>query len=67
MPNSIVTKCEALHYIGKVFDPLGLLVPVLFYGKLFILWKFKLHWDQLLPANVTECWIHVTTVVWTVL
>ena len=63
MPSSIVTKREALHYIAKVFDPLGLLVPVTFYRKLFIqnLWKFKLHWDQLLPANVMDSWVHVTT------
>ena len=63
MPSNVVTKRDALHYIAKVFDPLGLLVPVTFYGKLFIqnLWKFKLHWDQLLPANVMESWVHVTT------
>ena len=63
IPNSAVTKREALHYIAKVFDPLGLLVPVTFYGKLFIqnLWKFKLHWDQPLPADVMESWVHVTT------
>ena len=62
IPNSAVTKREALHYIAKVFDLLGLLVPVTFYEKLFIqnLWKFKLHWDQPLPADVMESWVHVT-------
>ena len=49
-----VTKREALHYIAKAFDPLGLLVPVTFYGKVFIqnLWNFMLQWDQSLPANL---------------
>ena len=23
--------------------------------------EFKLHWDQLLPANAMESWVHVTT------
>ena len=58
-----VTKREALHYIAKVFDPLGLLVPVTFYGKVFIqnLWNFKLQWDQSLPANLMESWTYITT------
>ena len=58
-----VTKQEALHYIAKVFDPLGLPVPVTFYGKVFVqnLWNFKLQWDQLLPANLMESWTHITT------
>ena len=58
-----VTKREALHYIVKVFDPLGLLVPVTFYGKVFIqnLWNFKLQWDQSLPANLMESWTYITT------
>ena len=25
------------------------------------LWKFKLYWNHLLPANVMERWVHVTT------
>ena len=54
MSSSIVMKREALHHISKIFDPLGLLVPVTFYGRVFIqkLWTLKQSWDQPLPANL---------------
>ena len=51
--NGVVTKREALHHIAKIFDPLGLFVPVMFYGKVFVqkLWILKQPWDQPLPAG----------------
>ena len=40
------TKRKVLKVIGKIFDPLGLVTPVLFYGKVFIqeLWEEELTW-----------------------
>ena len=60
MSSSVVTKCEVLHHVSKIFDPLGLLLPVSFYGRVFIqkLWTLKQSWDQPLPA--VENWNHVT-------
>ena len=59
--NGVVTKREALHYVAKVFDPLGLFIPVTFYGKVFIqkLWILKYPWDQTLPACLIENWNYI--------
>lgn len=43
-----ITKRLALSVISSIFDPLGLLSPVLIKGKLYIqkLWKAGLSWDE---------------------
>ena len=48
------TKRKVWKVIGKIFNPLGLVTPVLFYGKLFIqeLWKEGLTWDKPLPETL---------------
>ena len=50
------TKRKVLKVIGKIFDPLGLVTPVLFYGKVFIqeLWKEELTWDEPLSEMLSE-------------
>jgi len=35
-PNTIITKREALSYVAKIYDPLGLITPVTFHGTLFL-------------------------------
>ena len=52
------TKREVLKVIGKIFDPLGLVTPVLFYDKVFIqeLWKEGLTWDEPLPEMLHKRW-----------
>ena len=44
----VTTKREALHFISKIYDPLGFLSPVTLNGKLFIqeLWQQELDWDN---------------------
>ena len=39
--NGVITKRDILHGIAKINDPLGLIMPVTFHGKLFLqkLWK----------------------------
>ena len=47
-----------LKVIGNIFDPLGLVTPVLFYGEVFIqeLWKDGLTWDVPLPETLHKRW-----------
>ena len=43
-------KRDAVSGIAKVYDPLGLVTPAVFYGKVFIqkLWIEGLKWDEYL-------------------
>ena len=54
LSGNVVTKREVLHCIAKVFDPLGLLAPVIFVGKLFLqkLWKINQPWDEPLSQDL---------------
>ena len=56
--DSSITKRSVLAYISRVFDPLGLYVPVTVRGKIFIqkLWKAKLCWDDRLPLELENEW-----------
>ncbi|XP_063972042.1 uncharacterized protein LOC135159909 [Diachasmimorpha longicaudata] len=53
-----ITKRMVLSETAKIFDPLGLLAPVIIIAKTFIqrLWKLKLNWDSPLPADVQKEW-----------
>jgi len=52
------TKRIILSTIAKIFDPLGLLAPVVITAKILIqeLWSIKLGWDDLLPSSVVTRW-----------
>ncbi|XP_054722771.1 uncharacterized protein LOC129232664 [Uloborus diversus] len=52
------TKREVLSTISKLFDPLGLVGPVLTKAKLIMqsLWTLKLNWDESLPKDVMQEW-----------
>jgi len=54
----IVTKRAALSRISQVFDPLGLVGPILIRGKIFMqkLWAEDLQWDQSLPSPYLSEW-----------
>ncbi|XP_055590366.1 uncharacterized protein LOC129742489 [Uranotaenia lowii] len=53
-----VTKRYILSEIAKIFDPLGLLAPVVILAKLLLreVWKRKLNWDDELPADLIQSW-----------
>jgi len=55
------TKRDVLHNVSKIFDPLGLLSPVPFYGKVFLqkVWVLNLPWDQPLPAELLMEWYFI--------
>lgn len=56
--NEIPTKRKVLSYIGKMFDPLGLVGPIIVTAKLFMqeLWSAEIGWDSILPQTQLECW-----------
>ena len=52
------TKREIFKIIAKIFDPLGLVTPVTFYGKVFLqeLWKEGLSWDEPFSKILSDKW-----------
>lgn len=54
----IVTKRAVLSTIARIFDPMGLLAPVIFYAKYIKhhIWKLNLAWDKPLPLNLSQTW-----------
>jgi len=52
------TKRTLLSDLHRVFDPLGLLCPVLLRGKMFLqqIWSMKIDWDTQLPPEVQRRW-----------
>ena len=53
------TKRTILSQIAQLFDPLGLLGPVIVLAKLIMqeLWKEQLNWDASLPATLHTSWV----------
>ncbi|XP_054713716.1 uncharacterized protein LOC129223174 [Uloborus diversus] len=54
-----VTKRTVLSKIARIFDPLGLLGPIVTKAKIILqrLWKLKVDWDESLPKKETEEWL----------
>ncbi|XP_037942534.1 uncharacterized protein LOC119675408 [Teleopsis dalmanni] len=54
----IITKRVVSSDLGRLFDPLGLLAPVIVKAKIFIqhLWQLKLSWDEPLPTDLCTTW-----------
>ncbi|GFX65790.1 uncharacterized protein TNCV_2043241 [Trichonephila clavipes] len=52
------TKTDVLSTIAKTFDPVGLMAPVISKAKIFLqrLWRSKLEWNDLLPAEEYREW-----------
>ena len=52
------TKREVLRTIARIFDPLGLVTPVTYYGKMFLqdLWNEGFPWDHSLPQKFLDRW-----------
>ncbi|XP_077277433.1 uncharacterized protein LOC143905732 [Temnothorax americanus] len=53
-----ITKRIVLSKIAQVFDPLGLLAPLLITGKIIMqkLWMHDLDWDQPIPQELSSEW-----------
>ncbi|GBN03543.1 hypothetical protein AVEN_146663-1 [Araneus ventricosus] len=53
-----LTKREVLSQIAKLYDPLGIIGPVIAKAKIFMqsLWLQKLDWNDNLPTKVLHIW-----------
>lgn len=56
---SSVTKRMILSISSQIFDPLGLLSPIIIVVKLLIqrLWQLKITWDESIPLNLQTLWL----------
>jgi len=54
-----LTKRNILSEIAKIFDPLGLLGPIVFYAKKLMqnVWLSKVHWDESVPQHIYTEWL----------
>ena len=52
-----MTKRGILSYTSSIFDPLGILSPIILEPKLIIqsLWKETVDWDDEIPYNLKKC------------
>ena len=53
-----ITKRGVLSEIARLYDPKGLLGPVLTAAKLIMqrLWRAKVHWDEAIPPEIDTDW-----------
>lgn len=56
--NNDITKRQILSIIAQIYDPLGLLAPVIIISKIIIqkLWSLKLSWDENVPFDLFAQW-----------
>lgn len=54
----VVTKRSVTSEVAKLFDPLGLLAPIVVKAKIFIqhLWQLTLDWDEPLSEKLCPTW-----------
>ncbi|XP_011860341.1 PREDICTED: uncharacterized protein LOC105557650 [Vollenhovia emeryi] len=54
-----VSKRAILSEVSRLFDPLGLLGPVIVIAKLILqnLWKAGIHWDESVPQELHTSWL----------
>ncbi|XP_058817817.1 uncharacterized protein LOC131681123 [Topomyia yanbarensis] len=61
IPNQIFqpTKRTMLSQIASIFDPLGLLAPIVIKAKLVMqqLWELKMDWDEAPPGELVQVWL----------
>lgn len=54
-----ITKRSVTSDLARLFDPLGILSPIIVAAKILIqnLWELKLDWDQSLPEELHTKWL----------
>ena len=52
------TKRGILSFTSSIFDPSGMIFPVILEPKLLIqeLWMCNIDWDKLIPLDILTCW-----------
>lgn len=55
-----ITKRILISEIAKIFDPIGLVSPIVVRGKIFMqtLWQLKIDWDECLSMQYHTYWSH---------
>ncbi|XP_018377310.1 PREDICTED: uncharacterized protein LOC108770304 [Trachymyrmex cornetzi] len=58
-----ITKRLVISEIAKIFDPLGIIGPVILYAKKLMqdLWRCKLHWDESILPSIHSAWNEFAT------
>lgn len=56
---AVITKRAVVSAIAKLFDPVGLLAPIIVRGKCLIqdMWRIGVEWDEPLPIELAQRWI----------
>ncbi|XP_070510404.1 uncharacterized protein [Cardiocondyla obscurior] len=54
-----ITKRKVLSEIAKIFDPIGLLGPIVLYAKRLMqnIWRAGIRWDESVPQDIHTEWI----------
>eukprot|EP00102_Acyrthosiphon_pisum_P020672 XP_016657882.1 PREDICTED: uncharacterized protein LOC107883053 [Acyrthosiphon pisum] len=54
----VLTKRGVLSMIARIFDPLGMLSPTIFYAKTIMqrLWLAQVDWDSRIPSDIADDW-----------
>lgn len=57
---TIITKRSVLSDIARLFDPLGLVGPIIVQAKLFlqVLWRNQITWDKPLASDLQTRWLN---------
>ncbi|XP_055680290.1 uncharacterized protein LOC129788348 [Lutzomyia longipalpis] len=58
---SVHTKRVVLSVLASLYDPLGLLGPVVILGKLLMqaIWQMKIGWDEQVPEPILGKWLNL--------
>jgi len=61
-----VTKRKILSDIASIFDPLGLVGPVVIRARILLqaMWLEKIDWDEAIPAFMQEEWLEYCEKSW---
>ncbi|XP_011694052.1 PREDICTED: uncharacterized protein LOC105453628 [Wasmannia auropunctata] len=53
-----ITKRNIFSSIAHIFDPLGILGPIVITAKIFMqrLWQLKVDWDEAVPSDIQTQW-----------
>ena len=62
------TKRQLLSHVAQLFDPIGLMGPIITYAKIILqtLWSAKLGWDEEVPAEIKRDLVERTCKYWLV-
>jgi len=63
--DKVPTERSVLRSIASIYDPLGLLSPIIIQCKIFMqqLWQLKVNWDDPLNTEVKEHWQEKTDLI----